>query len=236
MSEYASSGPEGAPKRGGIPRWIWFCGGGCALMVLVGVIGLFVAGRYFQKAMDPERQWARLGEVLPHDPAQRPAGELFGMKIPFQPVEFWVLHDPAAGLQAQIVSVGGAKSGEARREIFQSHADPGRRKLEEGEVEVQGRTLQVTRMTVDPAAGASPAQPGAEPEPDSGGFMAEIRRKVNVHVNAASAVVDLSPAGSEDLLLLILSRAGLDEESARMRIEDEEIQRFLAPFHVGERR
>ena len=57
MSETEEEWVEKAPKKRGLPRWIWFTCGCGSLLALLGAGGLmFFSWRIFEKGTDPEVQ------------------------------------------------------------------------------------------------------------------------------------------------------------------------------------
>lgn len=59
-----------APPRRGVPGWIWGCGGGCLLMMVL-LIGFTVfTFNKLQKAMGPEAAWPVIQSVMPYDEPQ----------------------------------------------------------------------------------------------------------------------------------------------------------------------
>jgi hypothetical protein len=68
-------GEGAAPRaeRRGPPSWVWWgCGGGCLLATLAVVVVLVLLGGVVRDALDPEKAWAGVAELLPHE--KRPAG------------------------------------------------------------------------------------------------------------------------------------------------------------------
>lgn len=69
---------DSAPERkeGGVPGWVWGCGGGCLL-----VLGLLTAGTlwFFNKmygTFGPEAAWPEIAEVMPYGPTTEDVKEL----------------------------------------------------------------------------------------------------------------------------------------------------------------
>ncbi|MEZ5980154.1 MAG: hypothetical protein R3F34_18340 [Planctomycetota bacterium] len=59
---------DAPPAKGGVPKWVWGCGGGC-LLVMVAVIGFTIW--FFNKLMaeiGPEAAWPVVAEVMPYGP------------------------------------------------------------------------------------------------------------------------------------------------------------------------
>jgi hypothetical protein len=115
-------GGGGAPKKRRVPKWLWWgCGGGCLLMVLAVVAVVIFATRIYREGVDPEKQWPRLGEVLAFE--ERPAGlELkFGARV--MGSEQYHLVDPAKGLQATLIEYPAGASGEHGK-LFDAEFQP----------------------------------------------------------------------------------------------------------------
>ncbi|MCP3917606.1 MAG: hypothetical protein GY711_18835 [bacterium] len=219
-----------APKEG-IPKWLWCCGCGCLIpIVLLVALGGF-AVKVAKDGSDTEAAWEHLAEVLPYD--ERPDGWTlqWGMPIPFVGVEvyIWIKDgdtpaeaDPGEepGTEPEAESdepeqEGGEKEPvliawmmvappEVIDEFFTgSQAEGG----EPFELEVQGRKLTGSRAALEDE---SPFP--FLPDPEQG----------------QSAAIDLTSIDADDAHMLMLIRQGSQE-----RITDEEIREFLAPFHVG---
>ena len=211
-----------APKKRTIPPWIWFCGAGCLIAAILGIVVTLFVVQGVKKALDPEKQWARLGEVLPYD--QRPEGWKLTFGFPgVLGFEMFMLAHPS-GVVANLMHFSGEQADEARSQLFDEEFTGsafgfgGRKDLRKGTIEVQGRELVVMRYhQVQGFRGserdAQPeTEPGAEPAAEEG----------------ASALVDLTPPGDPDGLFLMMIRARSGEP-----FSDEEVQDFLEPFHVG---
>jgi hypothetical protein len=64
------------PKKGGVPGWVWGCGGGCLL-----ILGLMTAATlwFFNKVyamVGPEAAWPEIAEVMPFGPTTEDVKEL----------------------------------------------------------------------------------------------------------------------------------------------------------------
>lgn len=56
-----------APPRRGVPGWIWGCGGGCLLLMVL-VVGFTVfTFNQLQKAMGPDAAWPVIQSVMPYE-------------------------------------------------------------------------------------------------------------------------------------------------------------------------
>ena len=63
------------PRSAGraFPVWIWGCGGGCLLMIVLVFGGLFWAGNKFYSLMGPEAAWPQVAKIMPFG-EERPEG------------------------------------------------------------------------------------------------------------------------------------------------------------------
>ena len=89
-----------------------------------------------------------------------------------------------------------------------------------GTVRIQGRDLEIARFTSHDAETAEPLE-----ENEEEGFMAEMNRALT----KAAARIDVTPEGEESRFVIVeYGKTGtLDPVSA------EELEEFLAPFHIG---
>jgi hypothetical protein len=203
------------PPKKRVPTWIWACGGGCALVAVVGVLIAAFAFRFIKKAIDPDLQWAALSQHLQFEPPH-PNLHIFGMPVKLEGMSMWMLTDTAGKQQATVLAAEASpKATETRNELFDATKEVsfmglGRHDPEPGELEIQGRRLHCLRYT----SLASDRKGGA-----MGKFMEQMQ--------GASIVVDLAPEGSQELLAFILTRQGSSE-----RIDDAAVVAFLAPFRI----
>ena len=150
MADTAWSSEEPiAPKKTSIPTWVWFCGGGCLLAVLVAIVGVALAIPMIAKARDPKVQWERLAHILPYDeqpPELTPKmGFGFSLGASMEQVQL----EDSRGFMITIQSQTGPKAAEGRRKMFASDKpefpkDVGVMQFEDvqsASVEVQGRSL-----------------------------------------------------------------------------------------------
>lgn len=204
------------PKKKAIPTWLWFCGGGCLLAVIAGIIGITLlvswAKDAVQQATDPEVQWPKLEQVLPYD--QRPP-ELdlkFGWSVGVNMYYF----DDSRGYAAILIGLPMHDERE-RDKMMNPNTSTGfmgvgnRKDATAGKVAVQGRSLDVLRFH-HMGGSASSGGPSGAPKVGSG----------------PSVMVDLTKDTDPGLLFLQLVRLHSAEP-----VSDEDIQTFLKPFHVG---
>jgi hypothetical protein len=210
-----------APPRKRIPGWVWGCGAGCGLFAIVAVLALVFVFRFVGKALDQDTQWESLGQhVVVTEPP--PGVHIFGMPFRIEGIAMWVITDQAQGTQGMFMQASaGTEAAQTRGELLDPEGDMqiggpfggyGRNEVESGTVEVQGRTLPCLRYQSFPKGDAQEAGP-------FDAFKAQLE--------GASIVVDLTPEGSEDLLMLVLTK-----QRTRKRVSDEELRAFLAPFRI----
>lgn len=199
------------PKKKGLPTWLWFCGGGCLLAVIVGIVFVtWFVGR-MKEWQDPEKQWPKVAQVLPYD--ERPpelelemGAEIFGMRMYF--------FSDRRGFAAVLMRLPVARASD-RDKTMDPNTSTGigpfgaRQDAKASKVSVQGRELQSLRFFQLASKNTE------KPDGSSGG-------------SGPTALVDLSQDGEDGFLLLQLTRTQGTEE-----IADEEIVDFLKPFHVG---
>ena len=136
------------PAKRRVPSWVWWgCGGGCLLLTLIVGAMAVLGWRLVREGTDPEVQWPRLAEVLPHD--QRPEGiELqFGSRVG---VDQFRLHDPGKGLFATVTRFPAEAGSEIDLLDPGSDLPFGLAKLvepEKGTLVVQGREVACVRFT-----------------------------------------------------------------------------------------
>lgn len=212
MSELRWS-EEGAPlpPKKKVPTWLWWVGGGCLLLLLAAGACSVLAVRMFQKARDPEVQWAEVARILPYDERPEGASLEWGSQIGMDMYVFMV----SDGYIAMLMRTPAGDDSDRKKlmdehESFQVFGKGGRHEAVKGTILVQGRELPALRFVQEQA------QQSSGPQVGSGG----------------SVLVDLTPEGEERALLLQFTRAdGRDEP-----IPDEAVVRFLKPFHVGSER
>jgi hypothetical protein len=204
------------PKKKSIPTWVWFCGGGCLLAVLLGVIAIGFGFRLINQARDPEVQWAKLAQVLPYDePPPKEMTLLMGMHLVGDQYTF---HDER-GFQVQFQNHPGKDGTEGRKNMFDAEHPKFPQNmvafkftdLQPGTIQVQGRELRILRMRMELAGALNKMIP----EKDREGM-------------GSMAFVDLTPEGRDGMLIAQFTRMeGTDP------VSDEEIRTILKPFHVG---
>lgn len=206
------------PKKKSIPTWVWFCGGGCLLAVLLAVVAIGFGFRAINQARDPDVQWARLAEVLPFDERPKEMELVMGVHIVGDQYTF----KDDRGFQVQIQNHAGKDGTQGRQDMFgtddpkfpQNMVVMKFEDLQPGSVEIQGRDLRLLRMRMELA-----------------GVLNKLIPKEAREGMGSMAFVDLTPEGREGMLLAQFTRLKGTEP-----ITDDEIREILKPFHVGPKR
>jgi hypothetical protein len=206
---------EGAPvkKRGCfLPVWLWGCGGGCLLAIILSIGGgVYCVGK-FQDAIDPETQWAKLDKVLPFE--ERPGGLelMFGWSLG---LEYYVLMDVNMGYMVSVYYFDSGDAAEGREAFFNPEVKAGvmgvgERKDEElSTVLIGSRERQVMRFNQ------------SNVEFQFGGVDA------NANNSGYSAVVDIT--AEEDPGLLVVMFMALN---GQVEIPDEDLVHFFDDFII----
>lgn len=215
---WTEEGP-GTPPKKKIPTWVWFCGGGCLAMIVLGVVAIGLGISYAKKVTDSEKQWPELAKILPFDERPQDLKLIFGNQLG---MEQYQLHDERHGFTVQIQHHTGPSGTEAREEMFGSDKPKIPENLvvmkfadmQPGVIEVQGRNLRVIRMRMELA-----------------GFMKKVVPKEGQDAFGSAMFMDATREGQDGLLFVQVMREGSSEP-----ITDEEIRELLKPFHVGPNR
>jgi hypothetical protein len=215
-----------APPTKSIPTWVWFCGAGCLVMLVIGIALLVFGMSFMKKAMDPETQWRALAEVLPYD--ERPPEMTPKMGMNTLGVKQVTLID-TRGYQIQIQEMGGAKAQEAREQLFEKDPPEFPKEMlgvfkfsnvRSSLAEVQGRKIHVVRM-----------------KPEFEGIAKSMVPKAAQDQMGNMLWADVTPEGRDDLVFIQIQRQG---PSARDTdggdITDADLRDILKPFHVGPKR
>ncbi len=197
--------PEVPKKKRGLPGWLWFCGGGCLIAVVLIAIGSVFLWGTIEEMMDADKQWESVGELVEYD--QRPEGwTIFGLSA-IPGVDGFVFMDLARGRSVNWMVFPASKADETRDGIFGEDFTgggvPGLSEIsseELSEVLVQGRAIPIIRFT----------------------------QKTLGTGKQAGAFLDITPDDVADLWLLQVT-LGPDSKA----VTDEFINEFLAPFHLG---
>jgi len=222
MSE-SQWGDEGqnAPAKKKVPTWVWACGGGCLVALILGIIAVVFVVKFgtkmVQEGKDPELQWPKLAQVLPFDARPPELSLEFGMSIG---MEVFVLKD-SRGFMAILYRVPEKSAEDVRHQMLDENFKGGpfgmgsgnRTALKAVTIHVQGRDLKGVRFHQQ-----SPSKPkGGDETPDAG--------------SGPAVMLEVTPEGeTRPVLLQLVRTSGTDP------ISDEEVQTFLKPFHVGSER
>ncbi|MCK6446515.1 MAG: hypothetical protein L6Q99_09005 [Planctomycetes bacterium] len=207
------------------PKWVWFVGGGCALVVVVGLVAVVFTLRFVKRANDPELQWPKVAELLPFD--ERPDGwSVTGLPSPGSDGEIYLLRPPGTNDQITLSRYPSDDAEKFRAVHFgdmelEANApvvgpvgrfDPVKAKLV-----VQGREVDVVRYYTTPDL----------PEKPDGllGAIQSAAATSNIVVDVSSA--SASGAAGE-LVVLEIRRQGKREP-----IPDQDVIDLLAPFRIG---
>jgi len=202
--------------KGGVPGWVWGCGGGCLVLLVLGIVGaIYLGGKVaeqVQMAMDPEVQWPRIAEAMPFE--ERPHGyTAFG--IPFvgmaPGIEWMVMlvADPASAIVFSFTDADSTNVDtmfepgfDASSMGFGGWGDP-----EIGTIVIQGRETRCVRFW----AKSGGEMFGQQPQAGS--------------LTGGSMMIDLSGNGEPVIVQISDSHVRKGEQ-----IADETVRAFLAPF------
>ena len=200
-------------KRGCLlPTWLWGCGGGCLLAIILSIGGgIYCVGKV-KKAIDPEAQWAKLDKVLPFD--ERPGGLelMFGWSLG---LEYYILMDVNSGYMVSVYYFDSGDAEEGREAFFNPEVEAGvmgvgERKDEELSTVLIGsrerKVMRFNQSNVDFQFG------GAEANTANSGY---------------SAVVDIT--SEEDPGLLVVMFMALNGQA---EIPDEDLVHFFDDFYI----
>ncbi len=196
------------PKKRGIPKWIFFCGCGCLLVVIALALLTYLGIDKIKDLREPDAQLPVLQSALAFDPL--PPELQFVMAIPI-PMNLFVFQDTRGYIVNFTVTNGGDRE-EMRRTVlnpeFGGAGMAQRRNAVAAELTVQGRELTGLRCTQDMDA-----------------MFTKVARE------GASVVLDLTPEDGTRTVFVQITRTGGAEP-----ISDEEVRTILEPFHVGPER
>ncbi len=204
------------PKKKGFPSWLMFCGGGCLIAVILGVIATFLIVDQVKEAMNPDAQWARLEEAIELDARPPELQLMFGWSIG---MDIWMLRD-SRGYIVAIYDFGESEAA-GRDELFSDEFEggglPGLNEIEDAQLDmitVQGREIPVQRFH------------------NTGGFNPGGNDQVSG--SGAACFVDITPEGDMGFMMLFMMRdPSQNSDMAEEPIEAEAIQEVLKPFVIG---
>lgn len=172
------------PKKG-IPKWIWACGAGCLLMVIVAALGGFLLFQAFGDMMDQDAQWAKLGAVIEVQEEQPEDVMIIGMSGAMSLVpgidKAWQIHDQRFGRSTPVQTQIFVSTGEGREELLEAFfseeendvggvlGDMGIHGFELGTVQIQGREYRCARFQSFPPKKEEAAAVGEAAEPAGAG-------------------------------------------------------------------
>lgn len=216
MSEtnWGESGAPAPKKR--IPTWLWFCGGGCLLALVLAIAGgafLFMKGKeMIEEGTNAELQWKRLEEVLPYDHRPEMATLRFGGRMLGQE-GYWFDDSDGYMVILMVISENDPKKRERALDPNEAGGAFGRgqrRNMQPVTLHVQGRDLKGLRF--EQMGDDEERAPDGAPRAGKGPAM----------------LLDVTPQSSSRFLLLEFIRLNDTQQ-----VKDEDVLRFLAPFHVG---
>jgi len=230
-----------APKpKSRVPKWAWFCGGGCLLALILGGVLAFLVVRKAQDAMDVDKQSASLEKALPFDALPEgfefsPEGLILSMMPGIDTA--WALQsaDRTESLQIQLLEPDASqlrreaiRTGELGPDASKQLGPIGVHGLEHGEIEIQGRAVPWMRFqTFEASAAKEPAadtEQGEKAEPSLGDAI-ELASRQRI------LFLDLTRDGATGALILQYSAIGDGGP-----VDPADIAELLKPFHVGPKR
>ncbi len=210
----------------GIPFWVWGCGGGCLLFILLLVAAGFWGYGVVMDAIDPDKVWANVEELVEYDERHPDYAPIFGLKIPFTDMEMYVFQQLQDGAtlvdeNGQPLTLDKLKLDEdGLTVVIQVNASEDQTEDElEGmaftdfPVTIQGITFDSVRLVVTSGT--------------SGPFAADWGND-DMDEPPPMIMVNLSEALAHDDIYAIFLRANGGDEPT-----EADIQAFFAPFHIG---
>jgi hypothetical protein len=214
---WAEDAPSAPPKKS-IPTWVWFCGAGCLAVIVLGVVAAIVGVAFFKNAMDPEKIWEKVAQILPYDERPPELKPMLGMNVGIEQYQF----NDSRGFQVTFQRHTGKDAARARSQMFdtdhpkfpQNMGVMKFKDIQPGTIDVQARSVRVLRM-----------------EMELGGFLKAVVPKEGQEQFGAMLFADLTPEDADELLLLQMIRT-----KGSGAISDDEVRTLLKPFHVGPKR
>lgn len=203
--------PTAPPEKRGKPAWMWFCGGGCLILLLLALAGTWLAIDWIKTGRDPDKQWPEIARILPYDRRPEELELVFGSQF----LADMYLFNDSRGYVVLFLRFDEDRASDARRQVMDPEYTGGvpglgeRRDAKLGTIAIQGRELPVLRYF----------QYGEE----VGGEDAPVV------LEGAAATIDLTPEGGPGFLSVSVVRADNSEEP----VPDDYLRELLAPFHVG---
>lgn len=193
------------PKKRGVPKWIFFCGGGCLLVAIAVVaLSLYLLPK-FKDLGEADAQLPVLQSALAFDPL--PPEMQFVMSMPI-PMRIFVFQDTRGYIVNFTVTNAGQREemrGTLLNPDFGGAGLAQRRNAVSAEVTVQGRELTGLRCTQEMDA-----------------MFSQTARE------GSSILLDVTPEEGTNTVFVQITRTGGD-----VPVSDEEVRTILEPFHVG---
>ena len=187
----------------GIPVWVWGCGGGCLLMLIATIVVVAIGASWISDATDPDVQWPRVAEHLPHEERpvvhmimDNPAGRFIpGLDMMMQ------ISDPADGYQVMLLV------GDEGNDVIEQMKNAqnaglgelgGSRNAEQGTVVLEGHEAPATRYFATGTGGMLDDDPSRGP----------------------SIAIDISGNGQKDVLLIVTTVGDEEDELTDERLHE----------------
>ncbi len=202
----ANWGDETAPKKkSGLPKWLLFCGGGCLLAAILGVVALKLGFDKVKSWGEAEQQLPILQKALPFDPLPPETEFKFAIRFPMD----WFIFSDSRGYVMFFFLARSGEGEELRKTLlnpdFGGMGMGQRRDSKEAVVTLQGRDVKGLRFVQERGSGKD------------GGDAA-----------GQSILLEVGPEGGSHVVVVQITRGSSDEP-----ISDEEVRTLLKPFHVG---
>lgn len=218
-TQWAEGTPE-KPMRKSLPKWVWFCGGGCLLALIVTVVAVFFLYKGIEKAADPEHGWAKLQEVIPTDTPPPPGYR--AIAVPFVPFD-QVTVTTSDGTQIDFQRHKGSDADRTREGLFKTDppkipTDMGVMSFQDmttGTLDVQGREVSYVRLRMQLE-----------------GFAKSLAGESAEEAQMYMVFADVTPEGRTNELVL----ATIKRQFKRGELDDDALREVLAPFHIGTKR
>ncbi len=202
-AEWADENP--APSKKLVPTWLWFCGGGCLLAVVLAVVAVMIGVSWFEDGRDPDIQYARLEEQIEMDARPEEWVLQFGTSFP---MDMWIFED-TRGYAIVFMHFDSSEASEARGELFDPDVSTGFNGMgERGDATVQSINVQGRDIEMMTYYQRGTGQQGSN--------------------TGQTGMLDLTPEGAAGLTLMMITRV-----SGEDTITAEEANTILEPFHIG---
>jgi hypothetical protein len=210
----------------GIPFWVWGCGGGCLLFIVLIVAAGFWGYGFVKDAINPDIAWTNVEQLVDFDERHPDFALIFGAAIPFTEMEVYVfqqLQEDAPlvdenDLPLSLESLQLDEDGLIVVLQLNASEDPSEEDMEAMEitdfpVTIQGVEFEATRLEITG---------------DTDGYFAVNWGGDDKGDPSPMVIVNLSEVlDQEDLVAIIMRANGGDEPT------EADVQHFFAPFHIG---